>query len=206
MRNKEKNESATQSISKQPTAELPTINVNGRELVKVYADGRWWIAIKPICEVLKVDYEQQRKNLKEDEILSGVPCNHTVHDASNRKQEMVCIPERFIYGWLFGIQSKSEKLKAFKLECYNVLFDYFHGNSSRRNIVLKETTLLDKQIEYARELIAELPEVKKLKELEAQKQLGIKTLKLLDREYVGKQLPIWNEETRLQTPNTLDNE
>ena len=191
------NESAAKIISKQPTAELVTINVNGREIVKTYADGRWWVAIKPICEVLNVNYNRQFQNLKEEEILGQLFANQQTVGADGKQREMVCIPEKYIYGWVFGLESKSPELRAYKLECYDVLYNHFHGGQGRRNIVLKETTLIDLEIEEAKKEVEDSPAVQKLNKLLEKKKLGIKTLKLLDQEIVGKQYSLWQEESRI---------
>ncbi len=45
------------------------LEFNGKRISVLLADGSWWVAIKPICEALKVDYEGQRKNIQDDEIL-----------------------------------------------------------------------------------------------------------------------------------------
>ncbi len=45
------------------------LEFNGKNLLFVTKDGIYWIAIKPVCEVLGVDYIQQFKNVNEDAIL-----------------------------------------------------------------------------------------------------------------------------------------
>jgi len=106
------------------------LNFNGKEISLVLAEGQWWVAVKPVCEALGVDYEAQRKQLSADEILSQLPSEQTVVAADNALRKMLCLPEKFVYGWLFGIRSESEDLKKFKLECYNVLWAHFHGRFS----------------------------------------------------------------------------
>jgi hypothetical protein len=106
------------------------LNFNGKEISLVLAEGQWWIALKPICEALGINYERQRQNIQEDEILSQLPTEQQVVAADNALRKMVCLPEKFVYGWLFGLRSESEDLKKFKLECYNVLWSHFHGRFS----------------------------------------------------------------------------
>ena len=45
------------------------LEFKGKNIVYLSVNGTYWIAIKPVCEALKVDYIAQFKNLKEDEIL-----------------------------------------------------------------------------------------------------------------------------------------
>ncbi len=196
-----KNESAI-CTSEQPTAEMfPTVNVNGKEIVMTYADGRWWVAIRPICEVLNVDYNRQFQNLKEDDILSHVFANQQTRDSLNRKAEMLCIPEKYVYGWLFSIQSKSPELRTFKLECYDILYNHFHGAFSERKVVLKEKTLRQLRIEELRRKMEETPEMKELRQLEFQNKLSTSQLKSLDLEFVNNQLTIWATENEKEVTN-----
>ena len=193
---------SAKSTPQQPTAEMfPTVNVNGKEIVMTYNDGRWWIAVRPICEVLNVDYHQQFKNLKSDEILGDVLCNYTTRDSLNRKQEMLCIPEKYVYGWLFSVQSKSPELRTFKLECYDVLYNHFHGAFSERKIVLKEKTLRQLRIEEIRKKVEESPEMKELRQLEYQNKLSTSQLKSLDLEFVNNQLSLWATENEKEVTN-----
>ena len=69
----------------------------------------------------------------------------TIHDKSNRLQEMVCLPEKFIYGWIFSLRSKSEELKQYRIKCYDILFNYFNGAIIGRKKILKNQsdTLLE---------------------------------------------------------------
>ena len=89
--------------------------------------NEYWIAIKPICEALNVDYIRAYKNISEDENLSQLLSKQTMLDSLGRSQEMICLPEKYIYGWLFSLRSKSEALKQYQMKCYEVLFNYFNG-------------------------------------------------------------------------------
>lgn len=125
------------------------LEFNEKVIYFVAADGQYWIAIKPICEALGVDYERQRKNLKEDEILSQLPSEQTVVAADGKLRKMVCLPEFFIYGWIFSIQSQSEELQQYKLECYRVLYEHFHGLIGGRKDLLKEKAKAQVEIDNA---------------------------------------------------------
>lgn len=134
------------------------LNFNGTNIYFLDIDGTYWIAIKPICKALNVDYIQQFKNIKIDNILSGVLCKHTMHDASNRLQEMTCLPEKFIYGWIFSIQSSSEELKKYKKECYEVLFDYFRGAIVKKQEILEDKAVKIVEKNNALEVLRQTPE------------------------------------------------
>lgn len=98
------------------------LEFNGKTIYFVDVNGTNWIAIKPICDVLNVNYNRQFQNLKEDVILSPMIDKKQIVAADNRLREMVCLPESYIYGWIFSLNSKSEELKLYKLKCHDVLY------------------------------------------------------------------------------------
>lgn len=63
-------------------------------------DGEYWIAIKPICEALNINYNRSFQNLKEDEILSQLFAKQQMVGADNRLRKMISLPEKYIYGSL----------------------------------------------------------------------------------------------------------
>lgn len=103
------------------------LEFNGKTISFLSVEGDWYVAVKPICDVLGVDYEAQRKALKADAVLSELPSDQTVVAADGKLRKMVCLPERYIYGWLFSINSDSPGLLEFKKQCYDILFEHFHG-------------------------------------------------------------------------------
>ncbi len=143
------------------------LEFNGKKLTLVNNDGTFYIAIKPICEVLNVDYIQQFKNIKVDEILSQLLCVHTTVAADGKQREMACLPEKFIYGWLFSIRSDSPQLAKYKLECYDVLYNHFHLQIAERVSKLQNKTQLKatyQQIHNAKMLTD--PEYKRLVDIQ----------------------------------------
>lgn len=93
------------------------------------------VPIKPICQILGVDESSQRKKINEDEILSSVAVLSTATGADGKAYQMLCIPRKFVYGWLFTISPKNinpeaaAKLVSYKLACYNALYDNFELKS-----------------------------------------------------------------------------
>ena len=125
------------------------LEFNGKTIFFVAADGQYWIAIKPICEALGVHYEHQRELLKKDEILSELPRHHGVVAADGKLRKMVCLPEFYIYGWIFNIQSSSPELLKYKWECYGVLYNYFHGVITGRKDLLIQKAKAQIEIDKA---------------------------------------------------------
>jgi hypothetical protein len=116
------------------------LEFNGKVIYFLAKDGQYWIAIKPICDALKVQYVRQFKNIKQDEILSQLLSDQTMVGADNRLRKMVCLPERYVYGWIFSIRSDSPELLKYKRECYNLLFEHFHGKITSRETVIGQKT------------------------------------------------------------------
>lgn len=147
------------------------LNFNEQNINVLSKDGTTWVAIKPICTALNVDYISQFKNLQQNEILSGVLSKQTIHDTTDRLQEMVCLPEKYIYGWLFSINSKSYELQQYKKECYDVLYDYFQGATTQRLSLLQQKSADEKLLAELQEQlkgeIRDSPTYQKLRDVKA---------------------------------------
>jgi hypothetical protein len=149
--------------------QLPTekiLNFNDREISLVLADGQWWVAIKPVCEALGVNYERQRQNIQEDEILSQLPAEQQVVAADGKMRKMLCIPEMYVYGWLFSIRSDSPGLRDYKLECYRVLFSHFHGRFSK----LVERVRIETEMAELQQRLVQYEDFRRYNELQEQKK------------------------------------
>lgn len=164
------------------------LEFNGKRITVISADGTYWLALRPICEALNVDFAAQRKRLTADKILSRAWSKQTMHDASGRLQEMFCIKEKFVYGWLFSVQSDSEELTEYKLKCYEVLFDHFHGALTARMNVLTEQDEIALKIEELEQSLLETEQYKQIQELKKRKADTSKELKRLDVELKSGQL------------------
>ena len=125
----------------------------GKNIVYLSVNGTYWIAVKPVCEVLNIDYIRQYKNLKEDEILRARLSKQTILlPGDTQPRKYVCLPEELIYGWIFSIQSESKELREYKLECYQTLYNHFHGTITRRRELIREkaeTTIQRRKLEFS---------------------------------------------------------
>ena len=81
------------------------LEFKGKNIVYLSVDGTYWLAIKPVCDAINVDYIQQYKNVREDEILRPRLCKHTILlPGDTQPRRFVCLPEELIYGWILGSQ------------------------------------------------------------------------------------------------------
>lgn len=171
------------------------LQFNGKDIYMTLVEGKWWVAIKPICEALKVHYENQRELLKNDKILSQLPRQCGVVAADGKLRKMVCIPEQFVYGWLFSIQSNSKQFTEYKLKCYELLYNYFHGSLGQRNRFLRDKVTIDSEIEQLeKELTEENDKFFRLKELKSKRLFTKKALDKLDKEVITNQANLFQSQ------------
>lgn len=123
------------------------LEFNGKTLVFLAVDGQYWIALKPICEAIGVNWARQHTNLLADPILGQLYAEQHMVGADNKVRKMVSLPEKWVYGWLIGIQSASPELNQYKKLCYEVLNDYFHGTISGRKSLLREKAKIQIEID-----------------------------------------------------------
>ncbi|MFZ4547996.1 MAG: phage antirepressor N-terminal domain-containing protein [Bacteroidales bacterium] len=102
--------------------------VNDVDILIIEGDEKR-VALKPICDALGIDYSTQVQRIKDDPILgSTVGLSPTV-GADEKQREMVTIPFKFVFGWLFRIDSRNvkeesrESVLKYQLHCYNALYN-----------------------------------------------------------------------------------
>ena len=123
------------------------LEFNGKRIVMLGKDGVWWIAIKPICEALGVDYRNQAKVVTKSKILGQLWSDQNMVAADGKIRNMTSLPEFAIYGWIFQIESAAEGLEEYKWECYRVLYEHFHGTITGRKELLTEKAKAELEID-----------------------------------------------------------
>lgn len=174
------------------------LEFNGRKIYFLAADGEWWIAIKPICEALNVEYTRIFKNLKEDDILGQLLARQPMVGADNRTRMMVSLPERYVYGWLFQIRSESPELRAYKKECYDLLYNYFHGAITGRKELLGAKAQVRKEMEEIENRMVENEEFLRHSELKAKQKRIDAQLRGMDSEVMEEQLTLFTKSSKDQ--------
>jgi len=164
------------------------LEFNGKNIVFLNVDGTYWIALIPILKALNMDSDRAVKTLKKDPILGPERSIQPVQVSKNGKNQlrnMTCLPEMYIYGWLFSLRSDSPELIDYKRTCYKLLYNHFHGVITNRKELLLERDTVDTEIHNLKEDLKE-NEVgyKKLKKLEANRKDISKKLNTQDKEFV----------------------
>lgn len=94
------------------------------------ASGEIYVPIRPICDNLGVTLAGQRERINRDPVLSEAVTSVSV-TLTQQAREMLCLPLKFIPGWLFGINANRvkpelrDRIIRYQRECYDVLFEAF---------------------------------------------------------------------------------
>ena len=176
------------------------LEFNGKKIIFLSIEGTYWIALKPILEALNMDADRSIKNLKNDPILGSERSIQTVQTivirkdigSVNQPKPMMCLPEKYIYGWIFSLRSDSQELTAFKKTCYELLYNHFHGTITNRKELLLSRDELDTKIHNMKTSLQEKDlAYKELQNLETERKKVNTLLNSMDKEIVN-QPGFWN--------------
>lgn len=98
-------------------------------LSAVLVDNVPYVAMKPICENIGLDWDAQRQRIKRHPISKGTVMITT--PSNGGIQEMLMLPIKMLNSWLFGVDSNRVKpeIKSrvieYQEECFDVLADHF---------------------------------------------------------------------------------
>ena len=99
------------------------------------SSGEVFVPLRPIVEGLGLDWASQTRRINRDLILSdeqkrvAVTTTDSRHESMTR--EMLCLPLKYISGFLFGVNASRvkseirERLITYQRECYDVLAEAF---------------------------------------------------------------------------------
>jgi hypothetical protein len=174
------------------------LSFNGKTIVLLCKDGMWWIAIKPVCEALGVDYEAQRKAIYKNKILSQLPSEQTVVATDGKLRNMICLPEYVIYGWIFGIESSAEGLEEYQWLCYQVLYQHFHGMITGRKELIRQKAMNSMTIDRLKNKVFVFPEVQELEKLEKKQKMIDRSLRQMDDDLFDEELNLFKHDATTQ--------
>lgn len=164
------------------------LEFNGKNIVFLSVEGTYWVALKPILDALNMDADRSIKTMKKDPILAPERAIQPVQVSKNGKNQlrnMTCLPEKYIYGWIFSLRSDSKELTEYKKTCYNLLYNYFHGTITNRKELLLERSQLDTEIHTLKiSLKEEDIKYKQLQELQNKRKTVSTQLNSIDKELI----------------------
>jgi len=93
-------------------------------------DGQVLIPIRPICENMGLSWSAQYERINRDPVLADLTASVRV-TRTEGSRDLVCLPLRFLPGWLFGVNANRvkkgirDRLLRYQRECYDVLAEAF---------------------------------------------------------------------------------
>lgn len=111
------------------------IQFHGHDLVTIHENQGIFVALKPICDAIGLDWEGQRQRVRRDAVLSSVACMTQATGTDGKQYEMLCLPINKLNGWLFGVDANrvkpelKEAVIAYQRDCYDVLDAHFRGKA-----------------------------------------------------------------------------
>jgi hypothetical protein len=157
------------------------LQFNNTNVLFTSVEGVTYVAIKPICQALNLRYSAQLRRLKNDPLLGSEYSIWSIQVGQNQGRKYTCIPEKYIYGWLFSINSTNPDFLKFKKECYNLLYNHFHGVIGRRKELLLGQAEVAIKIDQLKTKLYESADYKQLIELEAKKKIYSKEMSKVDQ-------------------------
>ena len=98
-------------------------------------EGAIYVPVRPICDLMGIDWSSQRQRMMRDAVLSAElrPCVvvTTTQGLPDQRREMLALPLDYVSGFLFGINADRvkpeirERLIQYQRECYKVLSEAF---------------------------------------------------------------------------------
>ncbi len=109
----------------------------GQELITARSDkGVEYVAMKPLCENLGLDWRGQYQRMLRDDVLSQGVCMINT-PTKGGEQKLMFLPAEFLNGWLFGVDTSrlkdeavKQKIIVYKKECFKVLHTYWSKSST----------------------------------------------------------------------------
>jgi hypothetical protein len=103
-------------------------------LAKIDGKLQVLVPVRPVCDVLGVDWNGQYQRIRRDDVLGSTMCEiHTVaRDGKRRK--MAALPLEYLHGWLFGISASQvkeefrDKITLYRRECFQALSTAFQAD------------------------------------------------------------------------------
>lgn len=184
--------------------ELTAVLVNGVEGQEVY------VPVRPVVEQLGLSWPGQFERLQRDEVLSevtkGVRVTRTPEKGGN--QEMLCLPLRFLPGWLFGIQASRikdpdirEKIIRYRREAYDVLWEAFREGRLTAYPGLDELLQGESDAVQAYKLLQAMVKLAR-NQIFIEAQVGVHSTQLADHEQRLEEIETTlGDETRHITPD-----
>lgn len=116
------------------------VDFYGDELIAVEVEGEVYVPVRVICDYMELSWSGQRQRMRRDPVLSEALVSVCVtHPESERgAREMLCLPLKYLNGWLFGVNANRvkpelrERVIQYQRECYDILARAFQARAVER--------------------------------------------------------------------------
>ena len=117
--------------------DLIQVPFQGATIACAIIDGRAFVALRPLCDAMELDWANQMRVVKRDPVLASIVVDLTTVGADGKRREMLCLPLDYLNGWLFRLDAgrykpsdpRRERIIAYQRECYQALRDHFQGGA-----------------------------------------------------------------------------
>lgn len=111
---------------------IVSVEFTGTTIPIMMHEGRPYVAVRPICDALTLDWSAQYRRIKRHAVMAkGVAMTATPSEGG--EQTAFCLLLEYLNGWLFGVDAKRVKeeirptLILYQKECYRTLAQRFLG-------------------------------------------------------------------------------
>ena len=112
-------------------ANLISVDFHGTALQVATIEGTHYVAVRPICDALGVDWSAQYRRIQRTPILNEAVAVMATPSSGGEQQTLLLALDK-LNGWLFGISTarikdpeRRERLLQYQRECFDVLAAHF---------------------------------------------------------------------------------
>jgi hypothetical protein len=104
------------------------VDFYGEELIIAMSHEASYVALRPICDYLGMDWSAQYRRIQRDTVLLRHTRQIKMAGGDGKQYSMVCLQLEYLPGWLFGVTTGKllpqlvEKLEHYREECFQVLW------------------------------------------------------------------------------------
>lgn len=171
----------------------PSIIINGTQIFISDNGTEKIVAIKPICKALGIAFSSQFSKIKEDSSLRSRVTSSVTTGADGKTYEMVHLPLKYIFGWLFTINPENvnpevkQQIINYREECYEKLYDSF----TKRDLLLKEKAMYQVEIEKLEDELKLDPIYIKIQKLKSSVKIASQEFNNLNKDVMNEQLDLF---------------
>lgn len=118
-------------------AKSKIVKFNNQQIPVYFVGDKTFVAMKPICENIGLQWEAQLKRIKRNHVLNSTMSIMDMVAQDGKVRDVICLPFSMLNGWLMGVDANKVKpeikdtLIKYQLECYDVLYKHFMPKSHK---------------------------------------------------------------------------